>query len=486
MSAHSQPLSERAFRRRLLWRHGKSKLFASLTITATLVGLATLAALMVNVFTNARLLIAMNATAEAGFAFSLRVMQSDGDALPYIRISQVEVGSAAEQIGVHLGDALVRIGSQAVARISDAWATVERIPGGPTPIGWVEGAERLLGDLRAEIDPETGQVAAVVLEYMTPGSAAERAGLQVNDILRKADSTPIQGSRQAWEAIVIAAQQKPTPGPVVLEIQRQGQILHVLLEAEKQAAIPLTRSLWRALWAFLTKYESPRYSELSGLRSAILGSLYVIGLMAVFSVPLGAGAAIYLEEYARRTWLTGLIQVVINNLAGVPSVIYGIIGLEIFARAFALERGILAGALTMALLTLPVVIITSREALRTIPDSIRQAAYAVGATRWQVVRHHVLPYAIPGIFTGVVLSLSRAIGEAAPLILLGAFQYVAFDPQGLKDPFTVIPIQIFTWVTLPQEGRANIAAAAILVLLVILLFMNAFAIFLRIKFQRRW
>ncbi len=484
MSAN--PLSEEAFRRRLLWRHGKSKLFASLTITATLVGLATLAALMVNVFTNARLLIAMNATAEVGFAFSLRVMQSNGDALPYIRISQVEAGSAAEQIGVQPGDALVRIGSQAVGRVGDAWATVGRLPEGPTPIGWVEGAERLLGDLRAEIAPETGQVVAVVLDYVTPGSAAERAGLQVNDIVRKADNILIQGSRQAWEAIVIAAQQKPTPGPVVLEIQRQGQILHVLLEAETRAEIPLTRSFWRTLWAFVTQYESPRYAELSGLRSAILGSFYVIGLMAVFSVPLGVGAAIYLEEYARRTWLTGLIQVLISNLAGVPSVIYGIIGLEIFARAFALERGILAGALTMALLTLPVVIIASREALRTIPDSIRQAAYAVGATRWQVVRHHVLPYAVPGIFTGVVLSLSRAIGEAAPLILLGAFQYVAFDPRGLKDPFTVIPIQIFTWVTLPQEGRANIAAAAILVLLVILLSMNAFAIFLRIKFQRRW
>jgi phosphate transport system permease protein len=485
MSVWANRPSEQTSRRRLLWRHGKSRLFGSLTITATLVGLAALAALMVNVFTNARLLLAMNATAEAGLAFSARVLQRDRDVLPYIRISQVEEGSAAEQIGVHSGDALVRIGSQAVARTGDAWATVERIPGGPTPIGWVEGAERLLGDLRSEADPETGGL-QVVLDSVAPGSAAERAGLQMYDILRMAGDIPIQGSRQAWEAIVIAAQQKPTPGPVVLEIERQGQILHVSIEAESRGEVPIRRSFWRALWAFVTEYESPRWAELSGLRSAILGSFYVIGLTALFSVPLGVGAAIYLEEYARRTWLTGLIQVLISNLAGVPSVIYGIIGLEIFARAFALERGVLAGALTMALLTLPVVIIASREALRTIPDSIRQAAYAVGATRWQVVRHHVLPYAIAGIFTGVVLSLSRAIGEAAPLILLGAFQYVPFDPQGLKDPFTVIPIQIFTWVALPQEGRANIAAAAILVLLAILLFMNAFAIFLRIKFQKKW
>ncbi|MCI2429634.1 phosphate ABC transporter permease PstA [Candidatus Acetothermia bacterium] len=486
MSAPATQPSEQAFRRRLRWRHGKSKLFASLTITATLVGLATLAALLVNVFTNARLLIAMNATAEAGFAFSLRSLERGHDLFPYIRISQVTEGSSAEQLGVRSGDALIRMGFHAVAKISDAWATVEQIPEGPTPIGWVAGAERLLGDLRAEIDPETSRVTAVLLDYLTPGSAAERAGLQVNDILRKADDFPIQGTRQAWEAIVIAAQQKPTPSSVILEIQRGEQILHIALEAEQQAQIPLNRSFWHTLWFFITEYESPRFAELSGLRSAILGSFYVIGLMALFSVPLGVGAAIYLEEYARRTWLTGLIQVLISNLAGVPSVIYGIIGLEIFARAFALERGVLAGALTMALLILPVVIIASREALRAIPDSIRQAAYAVGATRWQVVRHHVLPYAAPGIFTGVVLSLSRAIGEAAPLILLGAFQYVAFDPKGLKDPFTVLPIQIFTWVGMPQEGRANIAAAAILVLLVILLLMNALAIFLRIKFQKRW
>lgn len=486
MTSPAPQPTEQAFQRRLRWRHTKSKLFGSLTVAATLVGLAALAALIINVLTNARLLIAMNATAEAGLALSLRSLERDHKIFPYVRISQVTEGSTAERIGLRPGDALLRLGSQAVADIGDLWRTVEQIPSGPTPIGWVAGADRLLGDLRAEISPETNQVTAVLLDYIPPGSAAERAGLQVNDILRKADEFPIQGTRQAWEAIVIAAQRKPMPSPVILEVQRGDQILSIPLEAEYQALIPLTKDFWRALWFFITEYESPRFSELSGLRSAILGSFYVVSLMALFAVPLGVGAAIYLEEYARRTWLTGLIQVLISNLAGVPSVIYGIIGLEIFARALALERGVLSGALTMAFLTLPVVIIAAREALRTIPDSIRHAAYAVGATRWQVVRYHVLPYALPGIFTGVVLSLSRAIGEAAPLILLGAFQYVAFDPQGLKDPFTVIPIQIFTWVTMPQEGRANIAAAAILVLLVILLLMNALAIFLRIKFQKRW
>lgn len=476
---------DRGFRRSLLWRHTKSKLFAFLTATATLVGLATLAVLLINVAGNGRLLVAMNATAEAGLALALRSLERGHEVFPYVRVSDVQEGSAAEQIGLRRGDALVRLNGQAVARLSDVWRTVQTISEERVLISWIAGSDRLLGDVRAEVDDE-GHVVKVVLDYVTPGSAAERAGLQPGDVLRSADGIPIQGSRQAWEAIVIATRQKPSPGPVTLEIERDEQILHVALYAEQEARLVLRKDWWRALWDFITRYESPRYAELSGLRSAVFGSLYVVGLMAIFVVPLGVGAAIYLEEYAQRTWLTNLIQVLISNLAGVPSVIYGIIGLEIFARAFALERGILSGALTLALLTLPVVIIASREALRTIPDSVRQAAYAVGATRWQVVRHHVLPYAMPGIFTGVILSLSRAIGEAAPLILLGAFQYVAFDPRGLKDPFTVIPIQIFTWVTLPQEGRANIAAAASLVLLIILLATNGLAIFLRIRFQRRW
>jgi phosphate transport system permease protein len=202
-------------------------------------------------------------------------------------------------------------------------------------------------------------------------------------------------------------------------------------------------------------------------------------------LPVGIGAAVYLEEYGKRGRISRIIELNIANLAGVPSIVYGILGLALFVRYLAFGRSILAAALTLALLILPVVIIASQEAIKAVPSSIRLGAYALGATRWEAVRHHVLPLALPGILTGTILALSRAIGEAAPLLLIGALAFLAFTPRSLMDAFTVIPIQIYNWVSKPQAGFHELAAAASIVLLVLLLSMNAAAILLRNRYSRR-
>lgn len=237
-------------------------------------------------------------------------------------------------------------------------------------------------------------------------------------------------------------------------------------------------------WEFLSSFPS-RIPERAGIKSALLGTLWLMGLTAVFSFPVGVAAAIYLNEYARRSWFTAVIQTNIANLAGVPSIIYGLLGLELFVRAMQLERSILAGALTMTLLVLPIIIVASQEALRAVPDSIREGSYALGATKVETIWHHVLPLALPGILTGTILALSRAIGETAPLITIGALTFVAFVPDSLQSPFSALPIQIFNWISRPQSAFHQRAAAAIIVLLVLLLAMNAVAIFLRNKYQRR-
>ena len=231
---------------------------------------------------------------------------------------------------------------------------------------------------------------------------------------------------------------------------------------------------------FLSSFPS-RFPEKAGIKSALVGTLWLISLTAAISIPVGVLAAVYLEEYARPTRLTGFINLNIANLAGVPSIVYGILGLAIFVRFFALERSVISGALTMSLLILPVIIIASREAIKAVPGSLRQAAYAVGATRWQVVRTHVLPSALPGILTGVILAISRAIGETAPLIMIGALTYVAFVPEGPMDEFTALPIQIFNWTSRPQEEFHELASAGIVVLLCVLLVMNAMAVYIRYR-----
>jgi phosphate transport system permease protein len=226
--------------------------------------------------------------------------------------------------------------------------------------------------------------------------------------------------------------------------------------------------------------------QLAGARPAILATIYLGVLVLLFSVPIGVCTAIYLEEYANRErWYNRLLELNIQNLAAVPSIIWGILGLAFLVRGLGLGRVLLAGALILTLLVLPTVIIAAREAIRSVPDSIRQGAYALGATQWQVVSRQVLPAAIPGIATGSILALSRALGETAPLIMIGAVTYISFNPTVL-GPFTALPIQIYQWVRLPQDEFKALAAAAIIVLLVILLAMNAFAIWLRNRYQRTW
>lgn len=235
---------------------------------------------------------------------------------------------------------------------------------------------------------------------------------------------------------------------------------------------------------FLTSFPS-RKAEMAGIKSSLVGSLWMMILTGLISAPLGIGAAIYLEEYAPNNRFTRLIELNIANLAGVPSVVYGLLGLEIFVRAMRLERSLLAGSLTMSLLILPLIIIASREALRAVPQSIRHGARALGATRWQVVLRHVLPLALPGMMTGIILGFSRAIGETAPLITIGALTFIAFLPETPMSPFTVLPIQAFNWISRPQAAFHQNAAAAIVVLLGMLIVLNAVAIWLRLRFQRR-
>ncbi|NUP98313.1 MAG: phosphate ABC transporter permease PstA [Armatimonadetes bacterium] len=237
-------------------------------------------------------------------------------------------------------------------------------------------------------------------------------------------------------------------------------------------------------WDFLTSYPSRRPSA-AGIKSALAGTLWVMVLTALLSVPLGVAAAVYLEEYAGRNRLNSLIAVNIANLAGVPSIVYGMLGLALFVRGIGLGRSVLAGALTLTMLILPVIIIASREAIRAVPGTLRQAAYALGATRWQTIRDHVLPAALPGVMTSVILALSRAIGETAPLIMVGALSYVAFVPTSLRSEFVVMPIQIFNWASRPQEAFHALAASAILVLLAMLLSMNAVAVSLRHRTERK-
>ena len=255
---------------------------------------------------------------------------------------------------------------------------------------------------------------------------------------------------------------------------------------------------------FFTSFPS-RKPEAAGILSAWVGTLWIMAVTAFIALPLGIGSAIYLEEYAPKNRLTALIEISIANLAGVPSVIFGLLGLGLFVRWFNLDRSVLAGGLTLAILVLPVIILSTREALRAIPFSIREASYAVGATKWQTVYLQVLPAALGNIMTGVILAMSRAVGETAPLITIGALTYIAFLPQapvslsggfpfihfslqGLLDPFTALPIQIFNWVSRPQKGFSVNASAGIIVLLGITLAMNSIAVILRYRQRKktRW
>ncbi len=250
----------------------------------------------------------------------------------------------------------------------------------------------------------------------------------------------------------------------------------------------------RLTWDFLTSYPSRRPLE-AGLRSSLLGWFWLMGAVIVMAVPLAIGSALFIEEFAPRNWFTELVRLNISNLAGVPSIIYGILGLAVFVRGFdlwgitifpKLGPTILAGALTLTLMILPMTIIASVEAIRQVPPSIRDGSLALGATQWQTVWHHILPGAIPGIMTGVILAIARAAGETAALIMIGAFAFIAFDNTSLMQSFTTVPIQIYNWTTLPQEAFRVNAAAGIIVLMTLVVGLNLIAVVIREKFRRSW
>lgn len=330
--------------------------------------------------------------------------------------------------------------------------------------------------------------------------AALRANLSAGALAKLEQESPLAGRSRA-ELLALVEER-------LLQVKtlETYPLFRSLLQREQIAAevrqkYPQARLEFRA-WltpVFLSAPQSSK-AEFAGVRTALLGSLWLVGIAIAFALPVGVGAAIYLQEYAnRKNLFTRLIQTNLNNLAGVPSIVYGMLGLAIFVRAWEVftsgalfgvtdsnGRTLLSAGLTMGLLVLPLMVINAQEALKAVPDSIRQAAYGVGATRWQTIWHHVLPGALPGILTGSILAVSRAIGETAPLIIVGASTFITFDPQSPFTKFTALPIQIYQWTARPQGEFHAIAAAAILVLLILLLTLNATAIVLRNRFQRRW
>jgi len=246
----------------------------------------------------------------------------------------------------------------------------------------------------------------------------------------------------------------------------------------------IAEGIARIDWKFLTSYPSKR-PEKAGLYSAMMGTLWMLGLTAIIAIPLGIGAGIYFEEYAKKSRLANILEINLANLAGVPSIIYGLLGLEIFVRSMGMGTSLLAGACTLSLLILPIIIVSTREALRAVPNIIRQSSYGMGANTWQTIWHQILPASMGGILTGIILSLSRAIGETAPLIVTGALAYVAFVPETPMDQYTVMPMQIFNWISRPQHGFQVNAAAGIIILLCITFLLNGIAVFLRNRWQKK-
>lgn len=246
----------------------------------------------------------------------------------------------------------------------------------------------------------------------------------------------------------------------------------------------IIEGMHRIDWGFLTSLPS-RHPEKAGIYTAMMGTVWVLFSTALISFPIGVGAGVYLEEYATQGRLSRILEINISNLAGVPSIIYGLLGLQIFVRLFGLGSSILAGSMTLSLLILPIIIVATRESIKAVPQSIKDASFAMGASKWQTIYFQVLPASIGGILTGIILALSRAVGEAAPLIVVGALAYVPFAPKTPMDEFSVLPIQVFNWISRPQHGFITNAAAAIIVLLVFTFIMNGIAIYLRNRWQKK-
>ena len=345
----------------------------------------------------------------------------------------------------------------------------------------LDGAARLFSAPEFSLSARySGYALAVIVVLVALFRVLERRGIRIDGALHPAGLgvlTTVGLSRYLpfalpwWIATTIA-----------LRIPRAlGRLPWIVL-----AMLLLTWAVYLFLdQAFLTSFAS-RIPDRAGIYAPLIGTLYMMVITAAVAFPLGVGAAIYLEEYARQNWFAKMIQINIANLAGVPSIVYGLLGLQLFVRAMELDRSVLAGALTMALLVMPIIIVSSQEALRAVPPSMREGAYALGATRWQVVWSSVLPFAFGGTLTGTILALSRAIGETAPILVIGGLTFIAFLPTSPTDSFTILPIQIFNWVSRPQEDFQLIAAAGIILLLLVLLLMNSAAIILRQRTRVRW
>jgi len=246
----------------------------------------------------------------------------------------------------------------------------------------------------------------------------------------------------------------------------------------------IARGFHRISWEFITNLPSRRAAS-AGIYTAWVGTLWIMVVTALIAFPIGISAGLYLEEYNKKGRFANFLEINIANLAGVPSIIYGLLGLEIFARFLHFGQSVLTGACTLALLILPIIIVSTREALKSVPYSIREASYALGATKWKTMWNQVLPASIAGIFTGVILALSRAIGETAPLVVIGALAFVPFVPGGVFDSFTVLPIQIFNWISRPQKEFSENAAAAIIILLLITFVMNGIGVYIRYTWQKK-
>jgi len=354
-----------------------------------------------------------------------------------------------------------------------------------------------------QVDPATLAVGDVPLEKLEADDLVGILKAKVSKgVIRRLESEEPLAERDRAELydLVLARVVQPeivNSWTLIDSLTRRAEI------RAQAAATPNSRLQFRS-WLTLAFVASPQSSDpqLAGVRTAVLGSLFTILITILFALPVGVGAAIYLMEYAPDTWFNRLIQTNISTLAGVPSIIYGMLGLAVFVRMLetltsgrlfgaatdpttANGRTIVSAGLTLGLLILPLIILNAQEALRTVPRSLRQASFGVGATRWQTIRHHVLPSAIPGILTGAILAVSRAIGETAPLVVIGASTFIVQDPSGPFSKFTTLPIQIYQWTARPQAEFRNLAAAAILVLLVMLLALNAAAVYLRNRYSRR-
>ncbi len=357
--------------------------------------------------------------------------------------------------------------------------------------------------IQNKVDPASLAIEGVPLEEQTREQLTETLRANVSKgLMRRFESEKPFEERTREEVYALVLERVVEPKIMASWSLPDSLFRRAAIEAEVREKYPEAQLQFRS-WLTAEFLRQPQSSkpELAGVRTAILGSLWTILITILVAFPVGVGAAIYLEEYASDNWFNRIIQTNINNLAGVPSIIYGMLGLALFVRGLepltsgklfgtvdpttANGRTIISAGLTLALLVLPLLIINAQEAIRAVPRSLRQASYGVGATQWQTIWHHVLPNALPGILTGTILSISRAIGETAPLVVVGASTFIALDPTGPFSKFTTLPIQIYQWTARPQAEFRNLAAAAILVLLVLLLSLNATAVLLRNRFSRR-